>query len=200
MGYLLTSIDEQVLVDYLMNQGFALLGDDKTCIDVFSPQSLQTIPQNSDELVQTLIFWDKESGAIVTNAESKSQKKSAEDRVQMQISLEALGEAWPDAIDLTETPVIRFRRCFWRDNNEKTITPALLQGMSLKKNRYPEQALKRFNKAEKWLKKQGKKKNPFDFYPEAKNIPKNLSQFWVYVLPDAEKKLAEGIHIYPWSS
>lgn len=204
MSYLLIPEDEKDLVTYLVN-GLGL----KLLLSDVAPNREPRVAQDPLSAVPTelgkqydatpshLIFWCSQLGPIRTlvDAPVTSDPRT---QVARQLTQQSAGDEYEDVIDLSRTPVLRWRRCCWHAPNR--LKPALLQGMELKVRQTPKDLLKLYAKVERWLKSRGEKLNPFEHCTELPGAqPRNLNTFWVWVHPHALESVRRGLEIWPWT-
>jgi hypothetical protein len=202
MSYLLLPQDETGLVRYMCEElGLVLLLSDVTDrgVPIVAAHPLTAVSNRLPiELATggTLIFWCRDFGPVRTLADAPAPVEPA-DRVAASLTREAAGARFSDLIDLTRTPVIRWRRARFR--REGQLKPALLQSMPIKVRDYPPEVLRVHRQIERWLKKHGEKVNPFDHCSDpAVPQPRNLGPFWVWVHPHALEWIWGGGEIWPW--
>jgi hypothetical protein len=144
------------------------------------------------------VFWIPSAGPIrFLRDRATDEGDDARSRVALRLTQDA-DAGWRDLIDLQRTPVIRYRRCLWRD--EKTLIPGVLQGMDLKVREHPPSVLRTLRMVDKWLKRDGERLNPFE---HCRNLPatqpRNLAVFWVWARPAALAWVRNGGEIWPWT-
>jgi hypothetical protein len=221
MSFLLFPPDEIELVRYLcIDLDLALLLSDVTDGGVprIAPLPLAAVPDKllweplprapgrplstpPDPL--TFLFWCPSLGPVRTFVDAP-EPTEAIDRVAAQLTREAKGPSYANAIDLTRTPVIRWQRARFQRaclQNGRRLVPGLLQAMPVKLRDTPPEVLKLHRKIERWLKKRGEKLNPFGHCSQTLvPQPRNLNPFWVWVHPHAMEWVRGGGEIWPWTA
>lgn len=210
MSFLLFLKEEYRLVDYLINEvGLNLLVNDLTnggiprIVKDWRNAIATTFPGPIKPLQSTgpleYIFWADFIGPVKTLGERKKSFDFA-DQIEIKISQDIAGEKWKDIIDLSQTPVIRWRRSYWRNEDHTLITPGLLQSMATRIEFYPKALMRIYNHVFNWLKKGGEKINPFEYFDRSSvSEPRNLNVFWVWAWPEAMQWLKKGGQVYPWT-
>jgi hypothetical protein len=144
------------------------------------------------------VFWSPELGAVRTLRDAPSSD-DARDRVASLLAREATS-AWRDLIDLKRTPVIRFARSRWHDEDRTELQPGLLQTMALPLKQQPIALTRRRSRIDRWMKQQGVAINPFDHARELPvEQPKNVKPFTAWAWPEAEAWIRDGGCVWPWT-
>ena len=208
MSYLLLPEDERELVEYLCYEiGLSLLLSDVAPNGIPSvarnptavlPSELPDRVQVGKAQVAYFIFWCPSICPVHTIAQ-KSATTDPKDRVSEFLTRNNAGGRYPDVIDLSATPVIRYRRCYWQTTNR--LVPGVLQAMPIRIPETPNEVLQLYRKVERWLRKRGTKLNPFEHCLDTPvPQPRNLNGFWVWAQPHALEWVRNNGEIWPWTA
>lgn len=144
------------------------------------------------------LFWCSGIGPIQMRDDSAPSDDPV-DRVADLLTREATDD-WRDLIDLSRTPVIRFHRSAWHDDDRTRMKPALLQAMPVPVKKHPVQVSSLHAAIEKWMKTRGERLDPFDYCTELPiEPPRSRSRFGVWAWPQACGWVREGGEIWPWT-
>jgi hypothetical protein len=154
-------------------------------------------PQRQRSAPTEFLWWCSKLGPIQTLRDAPPSDDPG-DHVAELLNREAT-DAWHDLIDLTRTPVIRYRRSMWHDNCRRRMQPGVLQGMAAPVS---EQAgVNRLHaRISRWMKRHGERLDPFDHCAEVPvERPSNTSRFLVWAWPEALSWVQAGGEVWPWT-
>lgn len=193
MNYLLLPDDEAPLRSYLTEElGLTPLGH--------SSHESSDLPRRAAPSSGRweFVYWAEAIGPIRRLAETP-EPPSATGRVMARLNHEALGESWPDAVDLARTPVIRFRRSSWNRNGH--LNPGVLQASAAPVAEQPPLLLALRRRVARWIEQEGGRLNPFEHCVDPPvPQPRSLGPFWVWARPHALAWVNDGGSVWPWSA
>ncbi len=205
MGYLLYPEDERdltrkltgdfgrrLLLSDVAPQGEPLLASDPQ--GALPPQ----LPSEPDD-PRFLMFWVEDLGPIRTAGNAAAVADPADEiaRVLSAQSARAANVDPQDLIDQTRTPVLGLHRT---RSHSGRLVPATLTAMPIPTSRQPTELLRRHRRVSEWLKRRGRRINPFEHCTDLPiEQPRNLNPFWVWVQPHAERWLEDGGEVWPWA-
>lgn len=212
MSYLLLPDDERELVGYLVNvRGMHLLLNDvldgdwrggraphlaTNALEAI-PRQLPGPPRQGGADVYALHFWPEDAGKLVSLG-APGRAQDATSRVGLVLSQQRAGRRWRDVIDPDRSPLIRWRRCYWRENGH--LTPGLLQGMAEITRLWPPELLRTHQSVERWLRKGSERVDPFEHCDDPPVVPPNRTRFVVWAMPQAADWVRRGGRVWPWTA
>ena len=193
VNWLLLPYDEQRLTWFMTEElGLTLL------TPLADGESLPGPPKRSQEQYVDMVFWASELGPLRRLGDAP-QPTDPVDSVWFTLNRERNPSNWQNLVDSGRTPLIRFRRSNWNLNG--CLNPGLLQGMSLPIKDQPPNLMALRRKAERWLKSEGERLNPFEHCTKVTQpAPKNLNPFWVWARPEALRWVEAGGEVWPWNA
>lgn len=205
--FLLLPDDEVLFVRHLVDdEALVLLASDDLSdgvrpVPAFASRPLPPPPvalQPSPEPIE-LIFWAEALGRVRTVAEAPAPT-DASDRVARLLADEAAGGDAGHLLDLSRSPLVRWRRCSWHPNG--ALCPGLLQAQARKSREQPKELLRLRERVERWMKAQGERLNPFEHAPadvQARQ-PENVRAFATWAFPAAAQWVRAGGCVWPWNA
>lgn len=213
MSFLLLPEDERELVAYLVEtRGLRLLVGDvlqrdvsgrrrpRVSVDALAaiPRVLPGPPAPGDTEVRQFLFWPPDVGGLVALGDP-GRGQDPRSRVGIALSMQGNVQRWRDVVDQDRSPLIRWRRCYWRTNGH--LTPGLLQGMAEVTRLWPSELLRLHSSIDRWLRKGSSRLDPFDYCDNPPVAPPaNRSRFVVWARPEAMAWVREGGRIWPWTA
>lgn len=112
------------------------------------------------------MFWSAEWGPAVSIRDAPVPR----DLVRRALRQAAGAEAGrlDDVIDPHSSPVLMYRRCYWHADGKMGL--GFLNGMDRPRGEWPASLRGALGKAERWLKRDAVKINPFDYMEGARRI------------------------------
>jgi hypothetical protein len=197
VSYLLLPADERLMAQVFCGEwGWAMLSG---TVSRGSPQFLPVDAPNPPDaaLIEALpaageqgmtgspafLFWSSEWGPVVSVGDAPEPPELVR-RVIRRHRAERSGPL-ADLVDPYSTPLIRYQRCFWASPNH--LSPGFLKGMDRPRQEWPSALQRAFGQAERWLKRDAVKINPFDYASEDR-----VERVSTWVRPAAWRWLQEG--------
>lgn len=146
---------------------------------------------------RVFVFWCEELGPIRTLGEAPPPADPV-DKVARLMTVRQTGR-WADLVDLSRTPVIRWRRSQWHEQNR--VTPSALQAMALKLRDQPPELTRLHGRINRALQKEGRRINPFEHcsdLPHGRPANENWAVAWA--LPAAATWIGSGGEVWPWDA
>jgi hypothetical protein len=202
VAYLLLPDDELPFVRYLTGEigatmlvdGLAPGGKPHIALDAIGAWD-RHLPGRDEE--GTVLFWCSWAGPIQTLGDTPTPA-DVKRRVALTITKQHAGPVFDDLIDLTRTPILRWRRSIRQE--PRRLLPAVLAAMELKARDTPAAVLAAHRRATSWLKRNGTKLSPFDHCTNLPMpAPTNLNPFWVWAHSGALSWLQAGGEVWPWT-
>ena len=198
MSYLLLPGDERLLVAHLCDGlGWQLVSGRMTRgrpepIVPWSAALTDELPTAGDMHSGPLwvfMFWSANWGTAVSiqDAPALAPVDHVRRVLRQQAGVEA--GALDDVIDPHFSPVAFYRRCYW--DGEGDIGLGFLRGMDRPRRDWPPSLRRSIGQAERWLKRESVKVNPFDHVTASRGI----DGVTTWVMPAAWAWLQDGGHI-----
>ena len=198
MSYLLLPGDERLLVAHLCDGlGWQLVSGRMTRgrpepIIPWGAALTDELPTAGDKHSGPLwvfMFWSANWGTAVSiqDAPALAPVDHVRRVLRQQAGVEA--GALDDVIDPHFSPVAFYRRCYW--DGEGDIGLGFLRGMDRPRRDWPPSLRRSIGQAERWLKRESVKVNPFDHVTASRGI----DGVTTWVMPAAWAWLQDGGHI-----
>ena len=198
MSYLLLPADERLLVAHLCD----VLGWQLVSGRITRGQPEPIIPWSAvltDELptagdlangpLWVFMLWSADWGTAVSIRDAPALTRVDQVRRALRQRAGAEAGALDDVIDAHVSPVAFYRRCYWDD--EGNIGLGFLRGMDRPRRDWPPSLRRSIGQAERWLKREAVKVNPFEHVVGARRI----DGVTTWVMPAAWAWLQDGGHI-----
>lgn len=196
MSYLLLPADERLLVAHLCDDlGWQLVSgrmtrgrpDPIVPWDAALLLGLPTAGDRGSGPLWVFTFWSADWGAAVAIRDAPPPLDQERRALRQRAGAEA--GALDDLIDPHVSPVAMYRRCY-RDG-DGDIGLGFLRGMDRPRRDWPPRLRRSIGQAERWLKRESVKVNPFDYAPGVRRI----DGVTTWVMPAAWAWLQDGGHI-----
>lgn len=175
MSYLLLPADERVLVAHLCGDlGWELVSgrmeggrpERIAARDSILSPDLPTAGDLGRGPIWVFMFWSAEWGPAVSIRDAPVPRDVVRRAIRQAPGAES--GRLDDVIDPHSSPVVMYRRCFWQAGGE--IGLGFLNGMDRPRGEWPASLRGAFGKAERVLKRDAVKINPFDYMDGAQRI------------------------------
>jgi hypothetical protein len=192
VSYLLLPADERVLVARLCDDlGWELVsgrmeGDRPERIAAWESILSPDLPSAGDlgrGPIWVLMFWSPEWGPAVSIRDAPRPRDVVRRAIRQTAAESGRLE---DVIDPHSSPAVMYRRCFW--NADAEIGLGFLKGMDRPRKDWPASLRTAFGTAERLLKRDAVKINPFDYMDGARRIDRVAT----WVRPAAWEWLQSG--------
>lgn len=206
MSYLLLPDDERDLVVHLVEDlGLEMIASPALTRKGSQPWqprfASEPLASVSSDLplngASSMLFWSASLGNLIALGD-RGRSDDARSRVGLHLARQASLAGWSNLIDFDRSPVIRWRRCWWRENGH--MTPGVLQGMAEVSRLWPPELTRQFRSIERWMQKGATRVDPFEHCENPPVVPMSRRTFLVWARPAAARWVDDGGLVWPWTS